>query len=166
MKRQQALKRLEEILEQDLNDLEKTIILADGNRYLVFGRYSIEPSDYNGIWIVLKNKQEVGEFSEVRSALSWCIADKYHQYQLRENISRLEKHKLLLKADLKVRSGIKMDSDAVFAKINTRRYRLQQIDFQLDKCINLAKYWQIRGFNNETQRTWRTASYRTNRQGV
>ena len=163
MKRQQALKRLEEILEQDLNDLEKTIILADGKRYLVFGCYRIEPTDFADVWVVLKHQQEIGEFSEVRSALSWCIADKYNQYHLRENISRLEKHKLLLKADLKVRSGLKSGSDAVATKINTRRYRLQQIDFQLDKCINLAKYWQIRGFNNETQRIGRTTSHRTNR---
>ena len=161
MKRQQAIQRLEQIIEQDLCDLEKTIILADGKRYLVFGKYRIEPE--GDIWIVIKNTLKVGEFGEVRSAMSWCIADKYHQHGLRENISRLEKHRLMLKSDIKVRSGLKINSEAVAMKIETRRYRLQQIDFQLDKCINQAKYWQIRGFNNETQRTGRTASHRTNR---
>ena len=164
MKRQQAIRRLEEIIERDLNDLEKNVIVTDGNRYLVFGRYEIEP--LNGAWTVVKYRTPVGEFSSVRSAMSWCIADKYNQHSLRENIRRIDRHKLLLEADIRVRSGIKASGEARHVKIDTRRHRLQQLDFQLDKCINLAKYWQIRGFNNETQRTGRTASYRTNRQGI
>ena len=161
MKRQQAIRRLEEIIERDLNDLEKNVIVADGKRYLVFGRYEIEPA--NGAWTVIKYRTLVGEFSSVRSAMSWCIADKYNQHSLRENIRRIDSHKLLLEADIRARSAIKASGEARHVKIDTRRYRLQQLDFQLDKCINLAKYWQIRGFNNETQRTGRTPSHRTNR---
>jgi hypothetical protein len=55
--------------------------------------------------------------------------------------------------------------EAVHSKIDSRKYRLRCIAEQLDKCINLAKYWQIRGFNNETARTGRTPPHRTNRPG-
>lgn len=161
MKRQQAIQRLEQILERDFNDLEKNIIVADGRRYLAFGRYSIDPR--SGIWTVSKYTSYIGEFSSLRSALSWCIADKYNQYQLQKNIFRLDSHKLLLEADIHVRSAMKISAESKMMKVDSRRYRLQQLEFQLDKCINQAKYWQIRGFNNETQRTGRTASYRTNR---
>ena len=43
-------------------------------------------------------------------------------------------------------------------KLRTRKDRLKLLDNELSKCINLAKYWQIRGFNNETVRTGRTTS--------
>jgi hypothetical protein len=68
--------------------------------------------------------------------------------------------------DLAVRTALAermRDRTFVEAKIDTKRCRLQQLDFRLDKCVNLAKYWQTQGFNNETVRTGRTPSKRTSR---
>jgi hypothetical protein len=51
-------------------------------------------------------------------------------------------------------------------KVEHRREQLARVSDQLTKCVNLAKYWQIRGFNNETARTGRSASQRTSRPGI
>ena len=165
MKRQQAIERLHSILEQDLSTIEKNVIVPDGSGYMAFGRYHIQSLD--GVYEVTKYQLVCGHFTSLRGAISWCIADKYNQHRLRSDIHRLEKQKLMLQSDFKVRSALakrsKNSHDGIDAKLETRQYQLAQIEFQLDKCINQAKYWQIRGFNNETQRTGRTPSHRTNR---
>jgi signal recognition particle GTPase len=103
------------------------------------------------------------------TALSWCIADKYQQHHLSTDIMRLEQQKLLLTADIRTRSTLNARirsqdlRESVEAKIATRRARLQIVDERLTKCVNLAKYWQQRGFNNETARTGRTPSHRSSR---
>jgi signal recognition particle GTPase len=101
--------------------------------------------------------------------LSWCIADKFQQYNLSTDIIRLEQQKLLLQADIHTRAALSKGirsadlRENVEVKIATRRSRLQIVNERLTKCINLAKYWQQRGFNNETARTGRTPSHRSSR---
>jgi hypothetical protein len=118
---------------------------------------------------VFKNESAQAVFSSVKTALSWCVSDKYSQRRLRDEIERLDAKKMLLQADLAVRSaslgkGTKRELRAIAEdKINERKYRLKRLDLQLAKCINLAKYWQLRGFNNETSRTGQQPSHRTSR---
>jgi len=40
---------------------------------------------------------------------------------------------------------------------------MEAVDAELEKCLNSAKYIQIRGFTNETARTGRTVANKTNR---
>lgn len=167
MKKHQALARLRQLIEPELLALERNIIIADGSGFMVFGCYRIDPQ--SGHYRVSKHGLDRGEFSAVPTALSWCIADKYQQHGLSTSIMRLEQQKLLLQADIHTRSilskGIRSRDlrESVEAKIATRKSRLQAVDERLTKCVNLAKYWQQRGFNNETARTGRTPSHRSSR---
>ena len=46
-------------------------------------------------------------------------------------------------------------------KITMKKNHLSRVEQQLTKCVNLAKYWQIQGFNrDETARTRPTQSTR------
>jgi hypothetical protein len=153
MKKHQALARLQQLIEPELLALERNIIIPDGAGFIVFGCYRIDPQ--SGDYRVSKHGDDRGEFSAVPTALSWCM--------------RLEQQKLLLTADIRARSTLNTRirsqdlRESVEAKIATRRSRLQQVDERLTKCVNLAKYWQQRGFNNETARTGRTPSHRSSR---
>jgi hypothetical protein len=167
MKKHQALARLQQLIEPDLLALERNIIIADGAGFIVFGCYRIDPQ--SGHYRVSKHGDVRGEFAIVPTALSWCIADKYQQHQLSTDIMRLEQQKLLLQADIRTRAALSKGirsadlRENVEAKIATRRIRLHLVDERLTKCVNLAKYWQQRGFNNETARTGRTPSHRSSR---
>ena len=167
MKKHQALARLQQLIEPELLALERNIIIADGSGFIVFGCYRIDPQ--SGHYHVSKHGLDRGEFCAVSTALSWCIADKYQKHDLSTGIMRLEQQKLLLQADIHTRSilskGIRSRDlrESVEAKIATRKSRLQAVDERLTKCVNLAKYWQQRGFNNETARTGRTPSHRSSR---
>ena len=169
MERTRALNKLMSIVKQDLPDLEKnSIIPNDGGGYTAFGKFTLTPTK-NNTYIVETYGNQCGEFSTVKSALSWCIAEKYKQHKLSDEIINLEISRFMLVDDIKVRSALASKFKnkelrlAVEPKINSRKDRLKLLDFRLDKCINLAKYMQIRGFSNETVRTGRTSSQRTSR---
>jgi hypothetical protein len=165
--KQQAVQRLEKLLEQDLENLKNTAIIKDGSKFYAFDRYVIEPESRQ--YRVTKYSCDVGLFDSLRSATSWCIADKYNQIQLCMDLKRLDHHKFLLGSDIAAREALgrrtqdPIRREIVDAKLATKKTQLRAISEQLDKCVNLAKYWQIRGFNNETARTGRTASNRTSR---
>jgi hypothetical protein len=169
IKNQKVLNRLQRLAEEEFPSLQQNILIpVENNCYEVFGNYLIKPTDCGG-FVVNKNSMLCGEFSSTRSALSWCIADKCNQLNLRDEILILDSRKVMLTADLFVRStlaaGFKnyIIRSAADSKVSARRDRLSQVNIRLDKCVNLAKYWQIRGFNNETARPGRTPTNRTNR---
>ncbi len=165
--KQQAMQRLEKLLAQDIEHLKDTAIFKDGKRFHAFDRYMIEPESDQ--YRVTKYSSDMGLFASLRSATSWCIADKYNQIKLGMELKRLDQHKALLSNDITARETLNRKSqdpirrEIVDAKLSTKKIQLRAITEQLDKCVNLAKYWQIRGFNNETARTGRTASNRTSR---
>jgi hypothetical protein len=166
-KQQRALARLEKIVEQDLPDLEKMAILPHGAGYTAFGVYDIQPHD--GLYSVSRRGNELGVFGSLRTALSWCIFDKNHQINKAMTLAQLDHKKIMLDNDIAVRRGTAnriTDSSrqqAADTKVRHRMYQLDSVKMNLDKYISLAKYWQTRGFNNETARTGRTASARTSR---
>jgi hypothetical protein len=167
MKKNISLDRLHEIVKRDLKDIEQSAIVPDGSDYIVFGNYRISPKKPG--FVVCKHEEFIAEFSTLRSAMSWCSADRYQKKSLGDRILTLEKSRAVELADLSVRSALAkhtksvISKDAIDSKLQSRRYRLAQIEQELDKCIDLAKYWQIQGFNNETARTGRSAPHRTSR---
>lgn len=167
MSPQKAFHRLHDMVAQDLASLAPNTILPEGRGYLAFEIYTIQPE--HGLWRVSKRGDLQAIMTSAKSAISWCVADKYHQHRLSTDIQDLDRQKLHLESDLQVREHLirkkrlALGADAAEAKLATRRWRLQQIDERLAKCVNVAKYWQLRGFNNETARAGRTASHRTHR---
>ncbi len=56
--------------------------------------------------------------------------------------------------------------ESVGTKLETKIIRKKQLENQLAKCVNLAKYWQQRGFNNETARTSRSIPNKASRSSL
>lgn len=165
-KQQQAIERLEKLLEPDADSLKDLFFFKDQNKFYVFDRYVVEPTK-SGEYLVSKFSSDPEKFSSLRAATSWCIADRHGQLNLCIEIKRLDLQKSYLANDLAVRTElIRRIKDAdkqetISTKITTKKAQLKAISERLDKCVSLAKYWQIRGFNNETARTGRTGSNRT-----
>lgn len=167
MNSEQKLQKLQQVLEPELREMVANTIMSDGDRYLVFGDYTMDRSQHG--WTVMRTRRDPQEFASGRTALSWCIADKYQQYHVAAEIARLDREKSLLTDDIHTRSALRKQvkdlhkKEAIDAKLHARRSRLETVQTRLDKYVSLAKYWQIRGFNNETARTGRTPSHKTNR---
>jgi hypothetical protein len=160
-------KEFERALRQEIKHILPNTIFQDNGGYSVFGKYRIEPT-YPG-YRVYCAATEVGIFNSTKSALSWCIADKYHAYNTARDILELDTKLGAISADITTRTNIAERStkwefiDNVGTKLETKIIRKKQVENELAKCVNWAKYIQQRGFNNETARTGRNQPNKASR---
>ena len=167
-----ALVRLEQLVQPELDLLKSNMIipLEENNQYQVFDKYFIFKE--NNVFVVKVRDTVCGEFSIMRHAISWCISDKYNQYNLSNTIKMLDEKLTHLSRDVSVRELLARSfkdqnhREIAYLKVQNKKMHIVSIKEQLDKCVNLAKYWQIRGFNNETARTGRTSNFKTDRKGT
>jgi hypothetical protein len=163
-----TVKEFERALQQEFRDLlPNTIFKDDNGGYSVFGKYRIEPTRPG--YRVYCSATEVGTFNSTKTALSWCIADKYQAYNTARDILELDTKLGAITADIAARTAIAEHSkqwefrDTVGTKLETKIIRKKKVESELAKCVNWAKYCQQRGFNNETARTGRNQPNKASR---
>lgn len=152
--------KLEAWAERELQrNISKLILDDDDGGYIVFGKYRISPRD--SFYLVETWDREIHSFSSKRNAMSWCIADHKNHIVLAARILNLDKKRQLLQNDVGCRMGIRERSrsqdfyETVLAKIQPKLDSINMLNQELEKCVNSAKYLQIKGFLNETARTGR-----------
>ena len=161
-----ASRKLAALAEKELPLLLNKVIIEDGKKYRVFGKYTIHPIPSG--FQVRQRDDEIGAFSSTKSALAWCIADNLHHFNLARQIKELDQSVVRLRNDIYVRREL-ADRTAgntwenLINKTSARQEHTQVLEKELAKCINLAKYWQLRGNSDETKRTGRNTPYTTNR---
>lgn len=159
-KNKNSLQKFERILLEDFEKIKNNVIFIKDSDFEVFGCYTVTKNAQD--ITVKKFSSIVGEFTSTRTALSWCIADKYNQVKLADQIKLLDTQKGRISTDITTNIAIttqakqSMFAEVTELKLDTKRRLLSIIEQRLDKCISLAKYWQLRGFDNEIERTRRT----------
>ena len=164
-------KEFERLIRQELKDiLPNVIIPLDNGAYEVFDKYQIIPQHPG--YLVMCHATEAGIFHSTRTAMSWCIADKYKDYNLARELLNLDNklynlnNDIVLRATIADRSNRPEFRENVGTKLETKIIHKKIVENQLFNCVNLAKYLQQRGFNNETQRIGRGQPNKTSRQGI
>jgi hypothetical protein len=164
-------KEVERIFRQEfVNIIPNLIWQNDNGVYEVFDRYQIEPLRPG--YRVRCSATDVGVFHSSRTAMSWCIADKFNQFTLAQELKDIDAKLHNIATDIAVRAAIAERStnwdfrNEVGTKLETKIIHKKTMENQLTKCVNLAKYLQQRGFNNETARTGRGQSNKTIRQSI
>jgi hypothetical protein len=156
------------ILREEFGTLTNNLIWKNDNgNYEVFDHYLIviEKEGYR----VYCSATDVGLFNSTKSALSWCIADKYKHFNLARDILTLDNKLSSLINDITIRANLADSSknpvfrETIEIKLETKIIRKKQVEQELTKCVNYAKYCQQRGFNNETIRTGRSAAVKKSR---
>jgi hypothetical protein len=161
-------KEFERMIQAEFKNSESNILWQneDGD-YELFGRYRIVSA--NPGYRVYYSEQEAGVFSSTRIAVSWCIADKYGNYKLAQELLTIDRKLELLKNDIFVRSAVADCSkkaqfrEDIGTKLETKIIYKKVLEIELTKCVNWAKYRQQRGFINETARTGRATTNKTSR---
>ena len=147
--------------------ITNTIWQNDEGDYEVFDKYRITRDRHQ--YQVMCHSTEVGAFSTSRSALSWCIADKFRDYNLAQKLLNLDNALSNVTRDIFARAQIADRSknpefrETVAIKLETKLIHKKILENDLANCVNLAKYLQQRGFDNETARTGRGQPSKTNR---
>ena len=146
--------KLAEIVKDDLERLQPNLIFESNGNYEAFGSYFIK-KNLDKTYTVTKVSGRTLCFSTLKIALAWCTADKTQMLDFTRKIIDLDKQALLLRNDVAVRQQmiVKMSDplrrEIGLAKLDKKRNALKGLENQLTKCVNLAKYWQIKGFNRD-----------------
>jgi hypothetical protein len=151
--------KLENWAEREIQRNMHTMIVPDDQGgFIAFGKYWIQPT---GTGYAVKNWADViHEFGSKRTAISYCIADKNNLIPLAIRIKSLDTTQQFLANDIRCRQlqCSKTQSqnfyDNVDVKVQPTIARYQAVTDELEKCLNRAKYIQIRGFHNETARIY------------
>lgn len=149
--------KIEQWAEREIGrNLHRLILDDQAGGYVVFGKYYIRPKENR--FAVETWDREIHKFATKRTAISWCIADCVNNFKLSIQILNLDRKQQMLEADINIRKtlgnrGRTEDfAEIVNTKIQPKIDQYKTVMAELEKCINLAKYIQIRGFNNETAR--------------
>jgi hypothetical protein len=161
-------REFKQLFRQEFQDMLPNLIWQDtAGTYEVFDKYQIE-SLKPGFRVSIHG-HEIGVFNSSKTAVSWCIADKFRQLNLARDLLTLDQKLGNITNDISVRAAIADRStrwefrDPVGVKLETKIIRKKLLENQLSKCVDSAKYLQQRGFNNETARTGRSQPNKTSR---
>ena len=160
---------IEQFVRAELKEVMSNMIWRDENGdYEVFGRYIISKISSH-LYEVKIHATTVGQFNSTKTALSWCIADKYRNYNLAREILNVDNILGNLTNDIFIRAAMANKTkntqfrEDIETKLETKIIRKRELETQLDKCVKRAKYLQQRGFNNETSRPGRATKNQTSR---
>ena len=135
--------------------------------YEAFGKYMIVPQ--NPGYRVYINDDDQGFFNSTRTAVGWCIADKYKKYNLARDLLNYDNMLANITNDIFVRTGVATKSrspelrEKIEVKLEPKIIQKRELESHLAKCINWAKYLQQKGFKNETSRSGSATTVKTNR---
>jgi hypothetical protein len=159
---------LERMFRQEFKDAVANLIWQnDSGEYEVFGKYRIIPQRPG--YRVFCSATEVGTFYSTKTALSWCIADKHNAYNTARELLTVDNKLTALTQDINARAAIgdRCKSpelrETILTKLESKIIHKKQLENQLTKCVDWAKYMQLRGFDNETARTGRSQPNKTSR---
>jgi hypothetical protein len=153
---EQATRMLERMAREQFLD-NPNALFRSGDDVHAFGRYLIHRTEDG--YQIFRGATLAAETDSSRVAISWCIADKLNKHTLTQEIIWADqavawrtreieyyRHTLDRTADL-------MKKYVVTDRLTDALTKLRYARERLDKCLNLAKYWQQKGFNDETART-------------
>lgn len=149
--------KLDQFTEQQVRKNAAVMVVTQKDGSVVaFGKYVIKQSQ--GKFAVNTWDRKQGEFSSRRSALAWCSADRRDHYNLAREIKYLDQRYSALHDDLTTRTGILERSqdpelrENIRTKIAPKQQMLKYVQIELEKCLNRAKYIELKDFQNETAR--------------
>ena len=146
---------LEKIASTHLFNNPNSILQGDDS-IQAFGVYSINKNINQ--FKIYKNRVQVAETASAKNALAWCIADKYNIPSLKTKILHLDAMFATKNADIAfLKHALKTATEfnritVLEDKLQDTLYKAKHTKNLLDKCINSAKYYQLKGFENETSR--------------
>lgn len=161
--------KLEQLISDHLLNSPNSI-LQSRDFIQAFGVYSIYK--YQNVYKIYRNQVSVSYTFSAKTALAWCIADKYNIKSLKQKISDLDRSTAYKQTEIQflknaIRSSIEQDRKYIIEdKLQTTQMRLRQDKNQLNKCLNSAKYYQLKGFENETSRLGIKSSCAKHREGI
>ena len=151
---EKAQKLLNKIADELLNS-NPNAIFRNGNSIMAFAEYEIEKVTTDE-YKIYKNEVYVTSCNTIRIALSYCILDKNKMQRDAKHLVALEDKLLHRQNEMMhyrhVITSPRTDNfrkEVVLHRLSSAKHEYNIIQKQLTKSINVAKYCQQKGFENE-----------------
>lgn len=151
--------KIEQFAAREFERNKNFLILPDeAGGVIAFGYYYIRPVGQT-FEVFSYSQDRIGVFSNKRTAISWCIADKNNRLNLAAEIKNLDCKKQQLSDHITARNAVGSSKktaefkEIVQTKLAPKIAQYNSICAELEKCVNSAKYLQLKGFQNETERS-------------
>ena len=152
---EKASRLLNKIADELLNS-NPNAIFRNGDSIMAFADYEIVRESANE-YSIYRNDYLVETCSTCRIALTYCILDKYKRPVDAKHLVALEQKLLGRQNEMMhyrhIASSSKVDDlrrEVVLHRLDSAKHEYNIIQKQLTKSINVAKYCQQKGFENET----------------
>lgn len=160
-----AEQKLDTFAEKEFRKIMPNLIIeTEPGHHLIFGTYLLNKIS-QGVELRRYNGDFIATFGSQRSAISYCVADKFQKYNLARKIQNLDTKHTILANDIACRRALAESSrraefrELVQTKIGPTLAQHRAVSSELEKCINLAKYLQVKGFQNETARVFSSQAH-------
>jgi hypothetical protein len=134
---------------------EKPFIYKTAKGYTMFGIYDIIKDD--SVYSIYRHGNYIDFANTQRSAVSWCVADHSKEWDLANELIRLDHLVANRRFDIEVHKKQSEKKTGDDKKLHVDLYidciiRLQEAKSNLDKCIQMTKYSnKIKDFKNESK---------------
>lgn len=153
-----VIDRVENTLDRIAREIfvNSNVIIPANGGYQAFGRYHIikQPGHFD----VYRGATLAAQPSTAKLALAWCIADKLGKFSLTQELTLFDQEIERRRDEIshfRHMISTTLDSGRRYVledRLWHSQARLKWLQEHLDKCVNLAKYWQQKGFKDETAR--------------
>ena len=133
--------------------LQDVVIFQDTDgTYSLFNKYHINKKDVNNITVSLNNGDDVNSFSNMKTAVCWCVLDKIGKYQLANRVIDLDMYLSSVEVHISIHSKLfkkakKTEDNLIYlAKLNEDKFQKKSMSEELNKYIVNSYAWQQKRF--------------------
>lgn len=152
------IEQLNAMVDEELPEWRR-VTVADRDGFLVFDKWLIIPTRHSA-QLLDRNGEILHEFPLKSLATAWCILEHRQNYQqstqlklLSDSLIRYTNNLLFYENNLRKTTDFDR-RDILRIRVFEDKAKIEQAQRELKKLLGQAKYIQIRGFQNETARTF------------
>lgn len=137
---------------------ELFITKEENGSYSLFGKYFINRDDFGSYQVTLYGENYQIGFSSLRNAVTYCVFNQHNKQKDSQRVLDLDE--LVSSLDFNIAQTTKLYNKAdearkhiLGAKIIEAKFKKKQALKEMENYINLSKYWQIKKFEENQQKT-------------
>jgi len=137
---------------------ELFIVKEENGSYNLFGKYTIIKDTYDNYRIAIFEEDIGLDFGSLKNAVTYCVFDKNNKQKDGQRVFDLDQSVSSL--DFSIAQNTKLYNNAdderkniLSAKIVEAKFKKKQALKEIENYVNLSKYWQIKKFEENQQKT-------------
>jgi hypothetical protein len=137
---------------------ELFIVKEENGSYNLFGKYTIIKDTYDNYRIAIFEEDIGLDFGSLKNAVTYCVFDKNNKQKDGQRVFDLDQSVSSFHFSIAQNTKLYNNADderknILSAKIVEAKFKKKQALKEIENYVNLSKYWQIKKFEENQQKT-------------